>query len=136
MKRFVLDCPISASWCLTDEQNGKALDILERLTKEEALVPSLWTIEMANILVIAERKGRITAADAKREIGILQTLPIVFDTENTYSMMEDTRRVAREYTLSAYDACYLALAQHAGVPLATSDRALLKAAHTCGVRVL
>ena len=39
MKRFVLDCSISASWCLTDEQNGEALDILERLTKEEAVVP-------------------------------------------------------------------------------------------------
>lgn len=91
---------------------------------------------MANILVMAECKGRIIAADAKREIEILQTLPTVFATEDTYSKMEDTRRVARKYNLSAYVACYLALAQRAVIPLARMDKGLLKAARTCGVWIL
>jgi len=41
LNRFVLDCSVSAAWCLVDENNEVADEILRRLADEEALVPPL-----------------------------------------------------------------------------------------------
>lgn len=135
MSRFVLDCSISASWCLKDESNDEANKILDRLGEDEAIVPCLWQVEMANVLVMAERRGRISGADAARAVEILLSLPIRAergDMENLGAI----RRLARELNLSAYDACYLELARRTGLPLAALDRALKAAARKSGVPLL
>ncbi|MBN2034638.1 MAG: type II toxin-antitoxin system VapC family toxin [Deltaproteobacteria bacterium] len=132
MNRFILDCSISASWCLKDESNNEANKILDRLGEDEALVPSLWPIEMANVLVVAERRRRISTADAARAVEILLSLPIHADKGNLENLGA-IRLMAREHKLSAYDACYLELAQRTGLPIATLDHALQAAAGKCGV---
>jgi predicted nucleic acid-binding protein len=132
LNRFILDCSMSASWCLKDESNDAANKILDRLGEDEALVPSIWPVEMANVLVVAERKGRISAADAARAVEILLSLPIHADKGNLVNL-DAIRLMAREYKLSAYDACYLELAQRTGLPIATLDHALQAAARKCGV---
>jgi hypothetical protein len=76
---FILDCSISASWCLKDESNDEANQILDRLGDHQALVPSIWPMEMANVFVVAERRGRVSSADAARAIEILLSLPIEAD---------------------------------------------------------
>lgn len=132
MNRFILDCSMSASWCLKDESNDEANKILDRLGEDEALVPSIWPVEMANVLVVAERKGRISAADAARAVEIVLSLPIHAEKGNLENL-GPIRLMAREHKLSAYDACYLELAQRTGLPIATLDHALQAAARKCGV---
>jgi predicted nucleic acid-binding protein len=132
LNRFILDCSISASWCLKDESNEEANSILERLGEDEALVPSIWPVEMANVLVVAERRKRISAADAARAIEILLSLPIKAD-KGYLENLDTIRLLAREHKLSAYNACYLELAQRTGLPIATLDHALQAASDKCGV---
>ena len=132
---FVLDCSVSAAWCLPDESSEAAKKIFYRLAGEDALAPPLWIVEMANVLVVAERRGRITPADASRAIELMQSLPIRVDSVDLRTV-NGTRLLAREYRLSAYDASYLELAQRAGLPLATVDRDLSMAAGKCGVPLL
>jgi len=135
LNRFVLDCSVSAAWCLSDENSEAAEKILDRLAGEEAVVPPLWIAEMANVLVMAERRGRITPADASRAVELVLSLPIQIEFTDLRTL-NASRLLAREYELSAYDASYLELAQRAGLPLATMDRTLAMAARRCGVPVL
>jgi len=59
---LVLDVSLSCAWCFADEASEAAWAILSRLQSAQAHVPSLWLWETANVLVQAERRGRITAA--------------------------------------------------------------------------
>ncbi len=96
-----------------------------------AHVPALWFLEVANVLVQAERHARINAADGARFVELLRTLPLVVD--NDVAGFQGIGRVlalSRQYDLSTYDSSYLDLAMRKGVPLATRDRKLLTA---CGL---
>ena len=135
MKRLVMDCSVSASWFLKDETNEEANMILAMLKDHELVVPPVWPIEMANVLVMAERKKRITAADAARVVELFLALPIEVETGGLQNL-HVLQLLAREYGLTAYDACYLELAQRRGLPLASLDQVLNKAARKCGVPVL
>jgi predicted nucleic acid-binding protein len=135
VKPFVLDCSVSASWCLKDASNDAAEEILLKLSRVEALTPPLWPFEMANVLTVAERRGRISPADASRAVEVLLSLPIRVE-PGGIGDMERSRSLAREHGLSAYDACYLDLAQRYGIALATLDAALVRAARKSGVSVL
>lgn len=135
MKRFILDCSISASWCLKDESNEEANRILELMSESEAHVPSIWPVEMANVLVVAERRSRISAADAAHAVELLLSLPIKAD-KGYLENFGTIRLLALEHKLSAYDACYLELAQRTGLPIATLDHALQTAAGKCGTPLL
>jgi predicted nucleic acid-binding protein len=90
---------------------------------------------MANVLVMAERKKRITAADAARVVELFFALPIEVEAAGLQSLRV-LQLLAREYGLTAYDTCYLELAQRRGLPLASLDGALNRAAKKCGVPVL
>jgi predicted nucleic acid-binding protein len=126
---------VSAAWCLSDESSEAAEKILYRLAGEKALVPPLWIAEMANVLVMAERRGRITPADASRAVELVLSLPIQVEFADLRTL-NASRLLAREYELSSYDASYLEIAQREGLPLATMDRTLSMAARKCGVTVL
>jgi predicted nucleic acid-binding protein len=132
LKAFVLDCSVSASWCLQDETSDKAVTVLESLKENQALVPSLWPVEMANVLVVAEKRKRINQADATRALELLLSLPIVVEPGEAAGIRA-LRETAREHNLSAYDASYLELARRTGLPLATVDLALKKAAKKDGI---
>jgi predicted nucleic acid-binding protein len=135
LSRFVLDCSVSAAWCLIDESSEAAEKILHRLARDEAVVPPLWISEMVNVLLMAERRGRITPADASRAVELVVSLPIRVESADLRTL-NASRLLAREYDLSAYDASYLELAQREGLPLATMDQTLSRAARRCGVPLL
>jgi predicted nucleic acid-binding protein len=90
---------------------------------------------MANVLLVAERRGRITASDAARAIELVQSLSIEIEHAD-FQSLNSCRLLAREFNISAYDACYLELAQRRGLPLASLDNALILAARECGVLLL
>lgn len=133
MNRFVLHCSVAACWCFEDETNAYSEAILDRLSGGEALVPSLWLLEMGNVLAAAERRGRISKAQSARLVKLLEGLPIAVDHGAADRAMDPVLALAREQGLSAYDACYLELAMREGLPIATRHKALEEAAMRCGV---
>jgi predicted nucleic acid-binding protein len=98
-----------------------------------AHVPSLWPLEVANALLVGERRKRITPADAARFLAILGAFPITVDDETVSHAWTDTLHLARAHNLSSYDAAYLELAIRLGLPLAALDGKLKTAAQAVGV---
>jgi predicted nucleic acid-binding protein len=130
---FVLDASITINWAMRDESNPLADRALSLLRKGTAVVPGIWWYEVRNILVVNERRQRITPADSNQFLIELQGLDIVIDNElGRYALLDLSRRTGR----TIYDAAYLALALHKRLPLATLDRALEKAAIAEGVLIL
>jgi predicted nucleic acid-binding protein len=130
---FVLDASVALAWAFEDERNRAALEVLERLRSDEAVVASLWPLEVTNGLLAAERRGRITAADARRFVQLVRSLPIVVDPVARVRVFEATTALARKHGLTSYDAAYLELAARLGVPLLTLDGDLRAAAEAEGV---
>lgn len=122
------------AWCFEDESTSSTDEVLDRLRNEDALVPSLWALEVANVLLIAERRGRITEATATHFMNLLDQLSITVDLAPPSSARLLT--TGRRHELTAYDAAYLDLAEREGVPLATLDKALVRAAGKSGVPLL
>ncbi|MCE5230909.1 type II toxin-antitoxin system VapC family toxin [bacterium] len=132
---FVLDASVALPWCFEDEVNKYAEAVLDRLDHASAIVPSLWRLETANALVIAERRGRITRAKSMQMAEVLINLPIIDDIESVLKGLESVLDLARDYGLTAYDAAYLELAMRLGLPIATLDKVLTKAAEKAGVQL-
>jgi predicted nucleic acid-binding protein len=133
---FVLDASIALAWCFEDEVTASTRDVLARLATESAAVPAIWPLEMANALIVAERRRRITRADSAEFIGTLESLVISIDAEAPSLGFTRILDLAREERLTAYDAAYLELAMRLGVPLASKDGPLCDAAERIGVTVL
>jgi len=133
---FVLDASVALLW-LVPGTNPAGVDYarttLKALKKSQAVVPSLLALEIANVVVKVESRGIVTAADAQRFIALLERLNIVTDQATAAHALGDTLNIARRYKLSAYDAAYLELSLRSGLPLATLDTDLTKAATTAGI---
>lgn len=106
---------------------------LERLRDAAAIVPPIWAAEVANALVVAQRRGRVTESQIAELIDSLCGLPI--ETVSDTSMAGRVTTVSR-HSLSAYGAGYLDIASRRGLPLATFDERLRNAAAAIGVSVL
>lgn len=135
MNRFVLDASVAVSWFFDDEAGENTAAVLESLADWGAMVPSLWPLEVANVLLVAERRKRCSEAEAVRFIELLESLPITTDDATAQRAMHQTYQLAREYGLTSYDAAYLELAMRLGLPLATLDRQLADAAARAGVTI-
>lgn len=130
---FVLDASAALAWCFEDEDDAFASAALNRLTESEAYVPAIWSLEVANGLLAAERRKRITAVAASKAMRILLDLPIVPDPSERSRDFETTWRLARTHGLTAYDGAYLELAIRYGIPLITLDDRLREAAEAEGL---
>lgn len=133
MTRFVLDCSVALSWCLEDESSSYAEQILDALREAEAVVPSIWALEVTNVFLVAERRSRITLAQTAKALKLLKSLPICIDNHPPFGVMESTLSIARIESLSAYDASYLELATREELALATLDKRLAQAARDYGI---
>lgn len=124
------------AWCFEDEHLEYANFVLDSLTAAVAVVPPIWPLEVANVLAVGERRGRIRSAESARFVTLLQQLPIVVDDQATGWALESTLTLAREAELSAYDATYLDLARRRGLALASTDERLRRGATKAEVSVL
>lgn len=120
----MLDASITLAWCFQDQVSPLAEAALERLVAEGALVPELWPFEVANALRGAERRERITQAQAIRFGQLLGQRPITVEEPGPERILGSVLALARTASLTVYDAAYLALALEAGMPLATADEQL------------
>lgn len=133
---FVIDCSTTMAWLFEDEKTATTEQILNDLAGDAiALVPGVWLLEVVNTLLVAERRKRVTSAQAAHFWQFLQTLPIEFDHHVSYEHSEPVLNLARTHQLSAYDAAYLSLAIQHRLPLATLDKKLLAGAKACGVKI-
>ncbi len=130
---FVLDASITVSWGLEDEDNARADLALKRLDTETAHVPALWWFEVRNVLLINERRKRITERDSATFLRALAAMSIEID---RVPADEATLALARAHALTVYDASYLELALREAVPLATLDTRLAAAASDAGVQLI
>ena len=133
MTRFVLDCSVTMAWCFDDEATPCTDGVRDGLVDARAIVPSLWPLEVGNVLLVAERRNRLRKADATRFLALLQALPITVDQGTSQRALREILNLAREQELSSYDAAYLELAIREGLALATLDDRLKEAAARVGV---
>lgn len=137
MSDLVLDASCAAAWVLKDEATPQTATVLAQLQGgANAVVPPLWRWEMANLLLVSARRGRIDAMDVDSALALLDNLPIALDPDGPSRAWPDALNLARDYALSVYDASYLELALRRRSPLATLDRPLARAAAAVGVTLL
>lgn len=132
---FVVDASVTLSWCFEDESNPYSDGVLDAFADDIAVVPGVWTLEVANGLVVAERRGRLTEAQTIHFAGLLSSLPIEIEVEEIRATLAAVIPIARDHGLSAYDAAYVDLAARRGVPLATLDDRLRAGAVAAGVAI-
>ncbi len=133
---FVVDASVALSWCFHDEGTDVTRGLLERMSAETAAVPALWFLEMANALVTAERRGRITASLTAEFAALIAQFDLDVDDHSEHRALTHVLELARTHALSAYDGTYLDLAIRRRLPLATLDARLGAAAAKMGVEVL
>lgn len=133
MSAFVLDASVTAVWLLDDETEPRADVALAHLEDDGTIVPQLWHLEIRNLLLVAERRGRVAGGTVAERLDTLKDLPIRTD---VHPDLETMLLLARAHGLSVYDAIYLELASRRQAALATSDSALDRAAVAEGISLI
>lgn len=133
---LILDSSATLAWFYTNETTPAIHQVFELLLRGGAWVPSLWRLEVANILEIGIRRGRHDVAFRQATLADLSLLPISLDLETDRQAWAATLQLAHRHRLTMYDAAYLELAQRRGAPLATLDGDLRTAASAEGVHLL
>lgn len=136
---FVLDASVAMCWLLLDgkpAERAYALKVLDAMRQAEtgALVPATWALEVSNVIARAEAKGLLREAQSEAFLELLGAMDIGADPATFARAFSETLQIARRYRLSSYDASYLELAIRQGLPLATLDEDLRKAAAKAGVK--
>ncbi|MGA2174213.1 MAG: type II toxin-antitoxin system VapC family toxin [Verrucomicrobiota bacterium] len=126
---YVIGPSVALAWLLPDETNPRAAAVRAGIENgADAWIPSHWWLEIGNGLLMAERRGRITAEQVAEALSLANALPLEEDEETAEQVPVRTFTLARKYGLTIYDAAYLELAQRRRAILATFDEQLLEAA--------
>ncbi len=132
---FVLDASVALSWCFPDELNAYADKVLRYFKADRASVPSIWSLEVANALLVGRKRGRMNQEQLQIALSLLSELKISVDVVTPAHVFRHTVPLALGNDLTAYDTAYLELAQRLGCPLATADQRLYQAAQRIGVHI-
>lgn len=131
---FVVDASMAFAWILPSQASSEADELLERIEAgANAIVPSLWLLEVANGLLAAQRRRLITAEERGSALERLYALAFTIDEDDARNAFGRTSALAEQHGLSVYDAVYLELALRLELPLATRDGALRKAVERSGI---
>ena len=133
---IIVDASMAIAWLFADERTDAAHAVMLRVVSGGAVVPSLWRLQVANVLRNAVRRGRCDEAYVDRSLERLSRFPLEVDDETSKHAWTATRTLSREQNLTPYDAAYLELAIRKSQPLATCDGDLIAAATRCGLEVL
>jgi predicted nucleic acid-binding protein len=136
-KRLVLDASVAVAWCFSEESTSFTEGVLDLLASgTEALTAAIWPFELANALLMGERRKRISVAQVTTVLQRISALPITVDPIRTDTAFSQILSVARQEQLTEYDAAYLELALREGLPLATLDNGLRRAARNAGIALV
>jgi predicted nucleic acid-binding protein len=134
--RFVIDASFIASLLLPDEAAEKSASQLERMNGDGAVAPTLWQLDVANMLLTAQRRKRIDTSQFIQILEAVDSFPVTLQPALTPIQRGDLLNLARKHRLTAYDAAYLELALRLDLPLATVDDRLMRAARAEGAKTL
>jgi predicted nucleic acid-binding protein len=136
--KLVLDASATLAWLVKRVDPIEAQladDLLTQIEMKAALVPALWFPEVANGVLVAERRSGIGSSTSASFLRLLDTLPILEDATRPSAVQSTVLTLARAYKLTGYDATYLELVLRTGGVLATFDRQLANAVREAGGRV-
>ncbi len=137
MSDFVLDASVVLTWCFPDENSAFAREIASMFKHgDSAVAPSFWPHEVLNALLVGTKRKRISISLVNSFLADLAGLPVELKPISTETVFDRIQSLARERSLTAYDAAYLEIAQSSGVPLATLDKDLIHACRAAGVELL
>ena len=125
MKPIVIDNSVVLAWCLADEEHNVAEQAMRLTAEHGAVVPGIWRYELWNALIVNERRGRLTAEDARQTLADLAEMRIKRDGDHDEAQL---LALARQWGLSAYDAAYLEVAVRRQLAIASLDNRLVDAA--------
>ena len=135
MNQVVVDASIALAWCFPDETSDYADGVLVSLEGKTLLVPAIWSLEIANAVLVGERGKRLGQPEIKQFTALLESLSLVQDVRPVANHVRDVLPLARTHGLSAYDAAYLELSFRCRAPLATLDGKLQRAAKRMGITI-
>lgn len=135
MSAVVIDASVALAWCFPDEGSDYADGVLIALEGISILVPAIWPLEVANGILVGERRKRLRQPEIRRFVTLLENLSFIQDGQPVSDHVSSVLPLAREHGLSAYDAAYLELSIRHSVPLATLDERLQKAARRAGTEL-
>ena len=137
MRQLVVDASVAIAW-VHPGQATPATDALLAAVGQgtQIVVPSLWPVEMANVLLVLERRRKLRADERTLALAALRNLACSVDHEMSALALTDLSQLATELSLSVYDAAYLELAVRLNVPLACKDGPLREAARKRRVTML
>lgn len=134
---FVADSSVAIAWVVLSQSLPETNQLAEELKAGTIfVVPVLWAFEVANALLVLRRRRRIEKHEYQRGLQYLSDSRPLVDDEGPRLAFTEISRLAAEHELSLYDSVYLELALRRGLPLASRDAALNKAAKALGVRTL
>jgi predicted nucleic acid-binding protein len=136
MAALIVDASVVLAVPLQEANRDRAVAVLQLAIEDGAVVPGIWHLEVGNSLMLAERRGRISAVDRTAAMQDLFRLPIEVDNDTASRAWRDTLVLAQLHRLTLYDASYLELGIRRSLPLATFDAALRRAAEAAGVKLL
>ena len=134
IKRLVLDASVAVAWCFPEESTPFTEGVLDLLASgTEAITAAIWPFEVANALLMGEKRKRISVAQVTTVLQRISALPIKLDPIRTDTAFSQILSFARQEQLTEYDAAYLELALREGLPVATLDNGLRRAARNAGI---
>lgn len=135
MNAIVVDCSVTMAWCFEDECDALAEAVLGVFGEVDVWVPSIWPLEVANVLLVAERRGRLDQTGSTRFVELLGDLPIQVDGSTHERAFGALVGRGRELGLSSYDAAYVELAERRGAALATRDSRMAASGRETGLQL-
>jgi predicted nucleic acid-binding protein len=139
MAAFILDASVAISWCFPGdptEDTPYSRSVLQGLASNDAVVPEVWPLEIANAIFVSfAKRKRITERQIQEYLTLLKALPVRVERQDLWAGV-GLESLARRLDIAAYDAAYIDLATRTGLPLATADEPLRRAALAERVTVL
>jgi predicted nucleic acid-binding protein len=134
---FVVDASVGFSWVYHDQATPETHALLREVAEGvTVVVPSFWFLEMANVLLIAQRRHKLTALQRKAAMAKLAAIQFTVDDEAARNAFDQISELAEKHGLTVYDAAYLEIAVRRKMSLASRDGALRSACRRCGLKPL
>jgi predicted nucleic acid-binding protein len=133
---IVLDASVMLGFLLPDEEHAIIAESFARVRQSGAVVPVHWYSEVANSMMYAVKRGRISAEYRDEAAELIGAFDIDYDPVSMTACFSETTQLALRHGLTVYDAAYLELALRANLPLASLDAALVRAARAEGVTLI
>ncbi|MGG6266483.1 type II toxin-antitoxin system VapC family toxin [Leptolyngbya sp. AN03gr2] len=123
----VVDASVGIKKFIIDPLTPKVDELFARFTDPNAYIyiPDLFYIECTNIAWKYIRAGFYSVSEAQTNLTSFRALN--FRSISTADLMLDALVISATHTISAYDACYVALSQRVNAPLLTQDQKLVNA---------